>query len=373
MKVLYSCLSQSWGGMEMFAITAVEQLLKRGIDTDLICYPGSRIHAEASKKGINLYTVKAHSYFHPFEAVKLSKIIRKGNYSLIHTQASKDLWVLVPALKFAGSRIPLFLTKQVGSFIKKKDLLHKFIYKRVTTAFAISNVIKQNLIDTTPLTEEKIKILHNGINLERFVPEKAERNKIRNEFKINDDEIVIGMLARFSWGKGHEEFLLAAKELVEKYDNLKFMIVGEPSRGEDEYAAKIKNLAMEYGLSGKVIFTGYRSDTPDVLSAMEIFAFPSHSEAFGIALVEAMAMGLPTVCSASDGVLDIAVDGHTSYLFEKQNASQLAEKLSLLIEQPDKRKLFGKNARERVEKLFDIEFLTDKVIEFYKEELISKK
>lgn len=371
MKVLYSCLSQSWGGMEMFAITAVEQLLKRGIEADLLCYPGSRIHVEASKKGIKTYTVKAKSYFHPFESIRLSKILQTGKYDLVHTQASKDLWVLVPALKLAGSDIPLFLTKQVGSFIKKKDMLHKFIYNRVTTAFAISNVIKQNLMDTTPLQKDKIKILHNGINLERFVPENAQRKKTREEFNIRDDEIVVGMLARFSWGKGHEEFLLAARELVEKYDNLKFMIVGEPSRGEDEYAAKIKNLAMEYRLSDKVIFTGYRSDTPDILSAMDIFAFPSHSEAFGIALVEAMAMGLPTVCSASDGVLDIAVDHQTSYLFEKQNASQLAAKLALLIEQPEKRLMFGKNARERVEKLFDIEHLTDKVIEFYKEELNS--
>jgi glycosyltransferase involved in cell wall biosynthesis len=60
---------------------------------------------------------------------------------------------------------------------------------------------------------------------------------------------------------------------------------------------------------------------------MDIFIFPSHAEAFGIALVEAMSMGKPTICSNSDGVLDIAVDDITSYLFEKQNKESLSQNL----------------------------------------------
>ncbi len=369
MKVLYSCLSQSWGGMEMFTITAVNQLLKRNLSVDLLCYPNSRIHREASKQGIKCHTIKASSYFHPLQIIKLSSLIKKEKFDLIHSQASKDLWVIVPALKLVGLTIPLFITKQVGSFIVKKDALHKFIYNRVTKAFAISEVIKKNLIDTTPLSENKIEILHNGIVVDRFNPLKSKRNEVRKEFNIEANDIVIGMLARFSWGKGHEEFLFAAKELIKKYDNLKFMIVGEPSRGEDEYAQKIKSLAEEYGLKDTVIFTGYRADTPDVLSAMDIFAFPSHSEAFGIALVEAMAMGLPSVCSNSDGVLDIAVDNETSFLFQKKDGKDLAKKLSALIEDPQLRLQFGTKARQRVIDKFDIEILTDKVINYYREEL----
>jgi len=123
------------------------------------------------------------------------------------------------------------------------------------------------------------------------------------------------MMARFSPGKGHEEFLFAAKELNKNFTNLKFLIVGEPSRGENDYAEAIKKLASDYKLSN-LIFTGFRSDTPEVLSAMDIFVFPSHAEAFGIALAEAMSMGKPSVCSNAEGVLDIAVDGVTSLFFE---------------------------------------------------------
>lgn len=126
------------------------------------------------------------------------------------------------------------------------------------------------------------------------------------------------------------------------------------------------------GLNNKVIFTGFRSDTTNVLAAMDIFAFPSHNEAFGIALAEAFSMGLPSVASNSDGVLDIAVDHSTSYLFEKKNAVDLASKLELLINSPNKREEFGKAARKRAIEHFDIELLTDKVIDFYNETLKSK-
>ncbi len=350
----------------MFTLTAIKKLLNREIHTELLCYPESRIHIEANSLGIMIHTAKAYSYFHPVESIRVANLIRKNKYDLVHTQASKDLWILVPALNIIFSNIPLILTKQVGSFIVKKDLFHKKLYDRVSIALAISNVIKKNLIDTTPLSEDKIRLLHNGVDTTVFDPAKADGEKVRKEYQIAAEDLVIGMLARFSWGKGHEEFLIAAKELCSEYNNLKFMIVGEPSRGEDDYAEKIKSMVEEFGLSGKVIFTGFRKDTPNVLAAMDIFAFPSHSEAFGIALTEAMAMGKPSVCSNSDGVLDIAVDGVTSYLFEKQNGKDLAEKLELLIQSPVKRKEFGTEARKRITENFEIDILTDKVISIYR-------
>jgi glycosyltransferase involved in cell wall biosynthesis len=368
MKILYSCLSKSWGGMEMFTLTAVRQLLKFGEKVELLCIAESRIHIEANNMGIIIHPVKASGYFNPLTTIKINTLIRKNNYDLIHTQASKDLWVLVPALNGIRKNIPLILTKQVGSYVKKKDTLHKWLYNRVTYALAISRVIERNLLETTPLKKEKIHLLHNGIDITKFDPSKGDRLKVREEFSVKDDELLIGMLARFSPGKGHEEFLYSAKELSGNYKKLKFMIVGEASRGEDEYANEIKKLALKYELNN-VIFTGFRSDTRDVLSAMDIFIFPSHSEAFGIALAEAMAMGLPSVCSDSDGILDIAVDGETSLLFRNKDAGDLVIKTEKLILSPQIRERFKEKARKRAIEHFDIDVLTRKVLDLYKNSL----
>ena len=356
----------------MFTLTAVKQLLKRNISVELLCIAESRIHIEANNIGIIIHPVKLSGVLHPYSILRTASIIRRSRFDLIHTQASKDLWLLVPALKILRSKIPLIMTKQVGSFIIKKDIFHKWIYHRLNYALAISNVIKKNLLETCPLTENKILLLHNGVDTEKFNPLRKDLKNIRLEFGIGQNEIIIGMLARFSPGKGHEEFLYAAKGLNKNFSNLKFMVVGEASRGENDYAESIKKLSADLSLPN-IIFTGYRTDTADVLNAMDIFVFPSHNEAFGISLAEAMSMGKPSVCADADGVLDIAVEGGTSFLFKNKNSADLSEKIEKLIVSTDERRRLGEAARKRAIEKFDLEKLTTKVIEIYESTQRSEK
>ena len=368
MKILISCLSRSWGGMEMFSIRTAENLMKRGHSVVLFCSYNSKIFVETKLRNIPILSYKKSGLLWLKELIKCSKELE--GYDIIHTQASKDLNVLVPALKLRGLKTPLLLTKRVGSYINKKDIYHRWIYNRLNYAIAISQVIAKNLLDTCPLTPDKVLLLHNGVDSNKFDPSKTDSQKVRNEFHISNDIILIGMLARFSWGKGHEEFIFAANKLKERYKNIRFMIIGEPSYGEDEYANKIKQMCIDYQIEDIVIFTGFRKDTPEVLAALDIFAFPSHSEAFGNALVEAMAMGKPSVCSASDGVLDIAVDSYTSYLFKKQNAVDFTDKLEKLIVSKELRESFGNNARKRILENFDMEKYIDKLIAIYEKALL---
>ena len=152
MKILYSCLSKSWGGLEMGAVQDAAQLMKKKLSVDFLCYPGSKINVEANKKGIKCLTLKASGYFHPIQIIKLSRLIKKNHYQLIHTHLSKDLWILAPSLKLVNSEIPLILTKQMGSFVVKKDFLHKQLYDRVNFILAISKEIEKNVLETCPVT-----------------------------------------------------------------------------------------------------------------------------------------------------------------------------------------------------------------------------
>lgn len=365
MKVLYSCLSKSWGGLEMTIIQGAEQLLKNKISVDILCYPGSQINLEAEKLGFNCITLMASGYFHPFQVVKLARQIRKNSYNLIHTQLSRDLWILVPALNYLRSDIPLILTKQMGSSVVKKDFLHKKLYNRVNYILAISNVVMMNVLETCPVSDQKVILHFNSIDLKKYDPSVTDRNKTRKEFEIKNGEIVIGMLARITYGKGYEELIKAAKKLCGEYSNLKFLLVGNSSPDEKDYEVEIRSLPDKYDISDKIIFTGFRKDTADMLSAIDIFAFPSHAESFGYALVEAMAMEKPSVGTKSEGVLDILDDGITGYFFNKKDSDDLAEKLKLLIDFPEKRIQMGKAARERVIKNFDLEKQTQKLVELY--------
>lgn len=356
--------------MEMFTLTSIVQLQKRGMHVEFFCPENSHLHKNALRLKIPVHTTKKTGYIQPREIAVLARVLKKGSFDVVHTQASKDLWILVPALRLAKSRIPLILTKQVGSYIAKKDLLHRLLYSRVTLIFAISMVIKQNLLDTCPVEEKKIKILHNGIDFSRFDPKNADREAVRAEYGVQPDETVLGMMARLSPGKGHEEFLSAAKRLNKEFRHLKFLVVGAASEGEDAYAESIYRLASSLQLKN-VIFAGFRKDTERVLSAMDIFVFPSHSEALGIALIEAMAMEKASVCSNSDGVLDLAFDHQNALLFQKKDDKDLAEKCRTLILSEESRVLLGTAARNFVRRNLDIELLTDRTIAYYHEAMDS--
>lgn len=365
MKILMSCLSRSWGGMEMFVLTLTEQLISRNFECSLICYPDSKIHQETKKLNITIVDLKASSYFHPVQILKLTSFLNQNEFDIIHTHYSKDLWTLVPALNLSKSKLPLILTKQLGSFIVKKDFLHKKLYNRVNMTTAISTIIKNNLLETCPIDVDKVTIIFNAVDTNKFDPKKIDSKKVRDEFEIKDNETVIGMSARFTEGKGHEELLLATKDLVQEYDNLKLFLVGEPSRGENTYGKKIRDMVDELKLSEKVIFTGFRTDMPEMYSAMDIFAFPSHSEAFGIALTEAMSMERACVASNANGILDIIEDNKNGLMFENKNYLSLKEKLEQLINSKSERERLGKEARKTVIQKFEIQKITDDFAKLY--------
>ncbi len=350
----------------MFTITAVKQLLKNGIEVDLLCYPNSPIYKNAIEKNLKVVPLKFNKGISPAAVLKVLNLLKNNNYAFIHTQASGDLWALSPAVALFKKEIPLFLTKQVGSFIVKKDLLHRFVYSKVTVAFAISEVIRVNLLETTPLTEEKIFILHNGVDTKKFNPVNYSGKELREIYRVKENELLVGMAARFTPGKGYEELLKAAEILEKKHPNVKYLLVGEASRGEEDYFNFIKKTAGSSNVADKIIFAGYLENMPEAFAAMDIFAFPSHSEAFGIALVEAMSMALPSVCSRADGILDICLENETGLFFEPKNETDLAKKLEILIKDETLRKKLSANARKRAVENFEIEILTKRVIEIYK-------
>jgi len=366
MKILYSCLSKSWGGLEMKTIEGAIQLIRKNIKVDILCYPGSRINLEAEKNKIRCITLKAHGYFHPVKIFKLSGILKSNSYDLIHTQYSKDLWVLVPALNYIRSEIPLVLTKRMESSVVKKDILHKKLYNRVNKILAISNVIRENVIKTCPVSPEKVILHFNGIDLEKFNPEKSDGKKIRDEFAFKDNEIIVGMLSRISYGKGYEELLNAAAILVKEFSHIKFLLIGNSDPSEREYEEKVKKLAEDLSLTERIIFTGFRKDVADLLSAVDIFVFPSHAESFGNALVEAMAMEKPCIGTDSHGVLDIIEDGVNGFLFNKKDEKNLAYKIKLLINSPGERTVKGRAARQSVKEKFDSGTQTLKLIDLYR-------
>lgn len=352
MKLLEVCTSQSWGGMEMRTLKTAQAFKELGHSVSLLCYPGSSLNKEATKAGITTITLPFKNGIHLSLILKLRKIIRKQEFDLIHTQFSRDLRFIVPAKEKLRKNIPLVLTKRLGSYISKKDLLHKYLYSRVDLITAISTVIKHNVIDTCPVEPGKVEIFYNGTDIGKFQSALPLRDEKRKEFGVTD-EVVVGIFGRFSPGKGHEEFLEAAKIISERNNNVKFWIVGSASHGEEEYGESIYSLAKELNLKDNLTFTGYRNDVAELMTAIDILVVPSHAEAFGNVAIEGMAAGKPVIASNTDGLLDIVVNGETGVQFPPKDPKALAESLIILIDNAGLRKKYGQAGLERVKETFD--------------------
>lgn len=358
------CSSRAWGGMEMHVGILSEQLLKRGYEPIVFCRKNSEIWKDAQYRGIKTVSFQPSNYFSPIEIVRFIFAIKKNKIKLAHVHYSRDLWTTTPAVKLAGS-IPTVFIKHIGTQKPKMDFIHKAIYKNVCHIIAISKVIKQNILNTHPVKNENVSIVYHGLDLDTFKNVQENRQKIRREFGIAENDILIGTVGRLQIGKGHLEFVEMAAGLLKKYVNLKFLIVGEPTRGEEDKAELIYSKAKKLGLSDSLIFSGFRDDIPDVLAAMDIFAFPSHAEAFGLVVIEAMAASLPVVSSNCDGILDIVVDQKTGLLVAPKISQELSSAVEALVIDQEKRIRFGANGFKRVKEKFTIEKMTENVESIY--------
>jgi len=353
LRILEVCTSRSWGGMEMQVLKTSKALAERGHSVWLLCFPHSSLQQEAAAAGIRCLSLPFKNGIHFGEILRLRKALKDQPVEIIHTQFSRDLRFIVPAIEGFAPRIPIVLTKRVGSSIRKKDILHRYLYSRVDLVTTISHEIQQNVIDSCPIDAARVEVLFNGLSIDRFSRAAVERNTIRQNFEVRPNDLVVGMVGRFSPGKGHEEFLQAAKSVVTRRNHVFIWIVGEASYGENDYAQKIKGLSKTLGLDDKVRFTGFRRDIPEIMNALDILVVPSHAEAFGNVAIEGMAAGLPVVATNSAGLVDIVQPNLTGLLVPPQDSHGLAEAILQLVDHPEQREKFGHAGREYVAIHFD--------------------
>ncbi|HTY58225.1 MAG TPA: glycosyltransferase family 4 protein [Bacteroidota bacterium] len=363
--VLQTCFSRSWGGLEIQALEVTSRLGKRGYPVTLACCTGSRLASEAKAAGLRVIEFDVSGYFHPRALWSLSRYIGSASPKIIHCQHSKDLSIVVPAADISGSRPRILLSKRVGSYVSKRDLFHRYTYSRVALVLAISEVIHRNVIATTPMPPERVVTLHDAIDADEYSPAKGNRARVRGEFGYAGENIVIGFVGRFSPGKGHEELLQAAAEILPARPDVRFLVAGEASAGEESYEREIRHMCTSLGLDGAVRFAGFRRDVPEVMSSFDILAFPSHAESFGVVLIEAMAMELPVVSTNCDGVVDIVVEGETGLYVHPRASRELAAALLQLIDDPTMRRRFGVAGRRRVLELFDRRQQIDRLEKIY--------
>jgi glycosyltransferase involved in cell wall biosynthesis len=188
---------------------------------------------------------------------------------------------------------------------------------------------------------EKWSIAHSGINFPEAEP---DRLKARKELGVSADEILTGVIARLEPVKGVEWLLRAAALADRKHSGregkLRFLVVGD-----GQLMAGLRALALELGIADKVIFAGFRKDVFNCLSAMDIYVQPSLNEAMGRTVLEAQHAGLPIVASRVCGLPDAVLEGASALLVRPADADALAEAITELAYDKEKRRTMGAAGR----------------------------
>ncbi len=285
----------------------------------------------------------------------LARLIRTRAFDIVHTHTSKAALVGILAALMVRPRPRIVNTAHIlGTMALKKGPMHwafrvydrLLLGKGTDAVIVVSEAIRKEAQALNIIPDQRLFAIQNGIRTERFDVSPDCAKAVRDEFGIAPDQIMVVTVARIAPFKAIHILIQAAALLAPKHPNLRVVIVGDGQlRGEMEA------LAQSRGVTDVVRFAGVRRDIPKVLAAADIFALSSDCEGLPIAILEAMAAGLPIVSTAVDGIPEV-VDRQVGLLCPPQNAQALADQMTTVIENPDLRHKMGEAARARVNSLF---------------------
>lgn len=363
-----------WGGQPNRILIKSEELTQRGHFVIIAVPRDSTLSQRAKAKSLPVYDdLSFYRKFRPLEKIdevlKIKNLIESEDIDIVHTHGSQDTWIGAAAAVFSKNK-PVVIRTRHNIFPVADHFFNRYLYRKmINRVIAVSDGVTEIFRANGILPPDEIKIIPSSVDLQRFSEKTARREEVRKEFNIAEDEILIGMVGRFAREKGHSALLDAAKKIIIKRPDVKFILAGE---GPIEERLKVESNEKELGNS--VIFAGFRTDIPRFLSALDIFTLtPVAGESLGTAILEAFAMKKPVVASDLGGIHTSVREGKTGLLFQPGNSDELCSKLFQLIENKELREKFGNAGRKMIEEEFTKERMAEVTEEVYYEEIEKKK
>ncbi len=271
------------------------------------------------------------------------------------------------AAKLAGVPVVISSRRDMGYWFGKRHIVaYRIIDHLVDKIIAVSNKLRGTIQSQEHVSVSKIATIYNGVDLERFSG-KYNSDGIKRSLGIPLSCPVVGVLGNMRPVKGHRYLLEAMSRIL--IPDVYLLIIGKDvstARIESESEkAKLEKLAGELGLSSNIIFTGYRSDIPELVNVMDVAVLPSLSEGFSNALLEYMAMSKPIVATNVGGNAEALLDRQTGLIVPPGDPDALRDAIMTLL---DKRKLaedMGLAARKRLEEVFSLDRMVQEMETLY--------
>jgi glycosyltransferase involved in cell wall biosynthesis len=228
----------------------------------------------------------------------------------------------------------------------------RWYLKLADQVIAVSEDLQRTLTEQLHASPERVRVLYNGVDSQRFA--QTDRNKVRRELGIGEGEFVVGSAVRLFDYKGMDYLLDAVPAVLAKAPATRFVIAGDgPAR------AGLVEKARGMGLGDRVMFIGHRSDIPDVVSSFDLYVLPSLTEGMPLALLEALAVGSPIVCTRVGGCPEVVEDGVNGYVVAPRDSAALGDRILRVSADPT----FRAAVRERNMRKFSERFTLRSMVE----------
>ena len=349
LKILFIHGITEIGGAESELLRVLEPLSKLGYYPVVACPGQGPLVQELLRRNIEHHVVRLppwHKLLHYMQrttsATQLQRIIRKVQPAVLHVN---DIW-WVPQTLRAAAPLKIPIVAHVRQEIEPPKARH-YGLPSANLLLAVSHHIRDALV-TGGVPPERVMTVYSGLNL-RNIRVEASSVEVRSKFGIPQDAPLLGTLASLFARKGHEVMLHALPTILGSFPDAHYLIVGA---GDARYEAGLRSRVKRLGLQGRVHFAGFQESVFGLLTALTVYVHPVLIEGFGIAVLEAMAMGRPVVASATGGVPEIVRHGETGLLVPPGDPVALAQGIMDVLRDAERANIMGEAGRVRASALF---------------------
>lgn len=347
----------TFGGGERHLVDLSHALADLGHEVYAASVPGSPLWAKLSFLDTeNTLALSRLNYIK--NLTSLAGFVRAHGIEIVHPHAARDYHLAAMVVRLA-SRGRLVLTRHALFPLRG---INRHLLSGADRVIAVSQAVAESLRRNGVIDSSKITVIPNGIDTDRFARSVARRG---------DFPVLVGTVGHLAPIKGHDVFVRAAALISACRREVQFVVIGEDKSPQMSYRKFLESLVTELGVSESVAMPGWQDDIASVLSSLTLFVSAARSEPFGLAIVEAMAAGLPIVAAASEGALEIIEDGHSGKLVPVDDPQSLAKAINDLLDDPLERSRLGRNALLAARQRYSLARMASDTERVYREVLVT--
>jgi glycosyltransferase involved in cell wall biosynthesis len=298
---------------------------------------------------------------HKYDASAISQLLRftaqtRPDVVYTHTGANElFLSAIVAALQGVRTTCAVHTTKKTGAG-ERFSVLQRILMRRASAVVGLAPSHRQYLIAAEGLNPARTTYIYHGVDENQFHPRTGARP---NLVAALAERRVIGVVGNLLPDKGHHILIEALPRVIEQHPDVSLVFAGNDPSPSGEIKAALQAQAQRLGLADRVVLLGHRSDVACILAGLDVFVLPSLRETFSMAILEAMACGLPVVITNVGSLQEMVANGHEGFIVEPNDLTALADRLNLVLSDRGRAKAIGIAARHRVERDFTLDRMVD--------------